>query len=215
MSEADRAAQAYMAGKGLAEMPTAPADEVGGSTEGGGSKGTGNGVFMPMDIVKQIANGYKQYGWALKLARVKLPKEIDYALRAIADGDMTGAAKLQRMSGQQPQQMAQQPQMTQDPEQQEEEPLEVGKTVVTRKMAQKMWEMHERGMGLRPIADYFKARGSPLSYQTVANSINDFEADEDERGNNRMGSVLRALGLIGGMAGVTVLVVFVLHFIGI
>lgn len=209
MSASDQAAQQYLVGKGLAvDVAGLPAAADPPAATGGG--GTPDFIKMPLDIVTQIAKGYSQYGWALKLARVKIPHEIDQALKAIAAGNMEGATELQKMAGQiptqqQPQQVGEQPPELPEPE--------VGDTVVTRRMAEKAYDLHEQGWGTRKIAEYFTAKGSPVSHATIAKVINEYEADEGERQLSRRSGILRTLGLYGSFGAITVLIVIVMHLL--
>ena len=176
MSEADATAQQFLASEDYPN-PTAPHPHE--STEAGGSQGTGQPldfIKMPLDTVRTLAKYYKDYKWVAKLARVKIPPEIDHVLTLIGQGDNAAIGELQQLAG------GGSSVQTQNPMQDEfqEPPVEVGETVVTRKMAQKMYNLHEEGWGTRKIADYFTAKGSPISHGTVATTINKFEAVEKE-----------------------------------
>lgn len=209
MSEADRAAQVYMASKGLASMPTgeAPASTALATTGGGSPM---DFIKMPMETAQTLATLYNKNKTVIKLAArtmgFKIPAEADAILSALGSGDTTEIQKLGLLgSQQQPQQVTAEGEPMPEPE--------VGQTVVTRRMAEKMYALHEDGWGTRKIAEYFTAKGSPISHATVATTINEYEADTDDRQQSRRGSLLRTLGLYGSFAGIVTIGIIIAHFV--
>lgn len=51
----------------------------------------------------------------------------------------------------------------------------IGETVVTPRMAEKVYQLHNRGWSSRRIAQYFTELGNPVSYRTISRVINRYE----------------------------------------
>lgn len=173
-------------------------------------------IKMPMETAQTLATLYNKNKTMIKLAArtmgFKIPPQADAILAALGGGDTEELQKLDLL-GHGQQQQPQQTCVNDAGETQELPPPEVGQSVVTRRMAAKMCDLHEQGWGTRKIAEYFTAKGSPISHATVATTINEYEADEDERQESRHGSVLRMLGMYGSFAAIATIILIIAKFV--
>ena len=138
------------------------------------------GFFLNPQMVKQIADAYVSWkpllSPLLKFGKVKIPAEVDEALRAIA-GDKTLDA--------------------QEEESIDPDKMRVGEPVMTYQMAEEAYRMHLSGMGTRDIAAWFTKNGSPVSFQTVARWINDYAETSHAERNQRLTSMAKYVVLAG------------------
>jgi hypothetical protein len=138
------------------------------------------GFFLNPQMVKQIADAYVSWkpllSPLLKFGKVKIPAEVDEALRAIA-GDKTLD--------------------TEEPEANDPNQMRVGEPVMTYQMAEEAYRMHLSGMGTRDIAEWFTKNGSPVSFQTVARWINDYAETSHAERNQRLTSIAKYVVLAG------------------
>lgn len=150
----------------------------------------GAGLFIPPKQVVTLAKMYVQWrpiiGWAAKMARQKIPKELDEAMEiAAASGD---PAALRRLSERDNQGFSPEGyDAMQDPEQ-----VRVGEPVMTYQMAEEAYRMHRfENMGTRQIAEWFTNHGSPVHFQTVARWINDYEQESHIERNQRFKTIAK------------------------
>jgi hypothetical protein len=210
---ADQVAQQYINQRlGMTNQPPPSAETppLDAARKGGGSPL--DSINMPIQTVETLAQLYTQHrGIARTLARLggfKIPPDIDQALVEIGKGNAAGLKDLQEMATAKTGQLP-----APEPQEQEEgiDELEVGKPVVTDKMIAKMVKLHIKGWGVRDIAQYMTDHGNPMTYQTVANWINKYEAQKEEADESRLGSVLKGAALIGGVSFLTFLIVLGMH----
>jgi hypothetical protein len=144
-------------------------------------------------LMPQIAQYYVQFGWVASLMGLKVPPEVDRALRSIASGKPPSAEEMQMIKNQ-------------------VETMQgvVGEPVMTRQLAETAWYLHTKeGMGTREIAEQFAKDGSPCSHTTVARWINMVDAEK------RFGKIARLIqiGKILGFAGIVALAIIIGKFL--
>jgi len=144
-------------------------------------------------LMPQIATYYVQFGWIAGMMGLKVPPEVDTALRSIATGKPPSPEEMQMIKNQ-------------------VETMQgvVGEPVLTQQLAETAWFLHTKeGMGTREIAEQFTKEGSPCSHTTIARWINLIDAQK------RFGKVARLIqiGKFLGFAGIIVLAVIIGKFI--
>lgn len=166
-------------------------------------------IALPLNAVKALAQYYKQFSWVVKLTGQKVPRELDVALRALADNDSPEAVQdLQRLaSGQQ----------SADPY--NIRPVEIpapriGERVLTNDIAQQAWTLHyQHHWTFRQIAEYLTEEGYPVSHTTVSNYISEIDEDIAEEQHSR-GARLKRAFLIGTLViGPSLATFLVVHFL--
>jgi len=139
-------------------------------------------------ILPTIANLYRQFSWAIpmieNMAGFKIPPEILMSLNALAEGKPLSPEQMQQMKT---------TIETMQPT--------VGEPVLTRKLAEDAYVLHQEGMGTREIAEQFTKDGSPCSHATVARWVNAIDAEK------RFGKIARLIriGKIAGFIGILAL----------
>lgn len=147
-----------------------------------------DGVFLPLQQLQGLAKMWTAYrpliGWGAKLARQKIPRELDDALEAIAaTGNPQALKELQQRDMQQPGQWQPPPGPGYEGEVPENEP---GTPVMTHTLAEEAYYLHTvKGWGVRQIAQELTNRGNPVSKATVARYVDDIEQEMSEEHGQR------------------------------
>jgi hypothetical protein len=166
-------------------------------------------IALPLGAVKALAKYYKDFNWIIKLTGQKVPRELDTALRALADNDSPEAVQdLQRLaSGQQ----------SADPY--NIRPVEIpapriGERVLTNDIAQQAWTLHyQHHWTFRAIAEYLTEEGYPVSHTTVSNYISEIDEDIAEEQNSKSAR-LKRMFLIGALiVGPSLATFLIVHFL--
>jgi len=165
-------------------------------------------IALPLGAVKALAQYYKQFSWVVKLTGQKVPRELDTALRALADNDSPEAVQeLQRMAG------------GGTPDPYNIRPVEIpapriGERVLTNDIAQQAWTLHyQHHWTFRQIAEYLTEEGYPVSHTTVSNYISEIDEDIAEEQNSKSAKVKRAF-LIGTLIiGPSLATFLIVHFL--
>jgi len=165
-------------------------------------------IALPLGAVKALAKYYKDFSWVIKLTGQKVPRELDTALRALADNDSPEAVQdLQRLAG------------GGTPDPYNIRPIEIpapriGERVLTNDIAQQAWTLHyQHHWTFRQIAEYLTEEGYPVSHTTVSNYISEIDEDIAEEQNSKSAKMKRAF-LIGAVIVVPSLATFlVVHFL--
>jgi hypothetical protein len=165
-------------------------------------------ISIPLSAMKTLAQYYKQFHWVIGLTGQKVPKELDIALRAIADNDNPQAVQdLQSMaSGQAVNRYDVGPTEIPAPR--------IGERVLTQDIAQKAWELHyQHHWTFRQIAEYLTEEGYPVSHTTVSNYISEIDEDIEEERNSKGRRVKQALFTVGIVTIPALAVGIVVHFL--
>jgi hypothetical protein len=167
-------------------------------------------IALPLNAVKTLARYYKDFHWVIGLTGQKVPKELDIALRKIAESDNPEAIQdLQRMTTGQP--------SNYDPY--NVGPTEIpapriGERVLTNDIAQQAWTLHyQHHWTFRQIAEYLTEEGYPVSHTTVSNYISEIDEDIEEEHNSRGRRIKQALFTVGIVAIPALAVGLVVHFL--
>lgn len=182
--------------------------------------GKGNdGLFVPLQQLQGLARMYMQFrpiiGIGARMARQKIPKDLDDAMTALAYGDNPqGLEHLREMQGQDPNQGQWQRPGTYQQEVPDNEP---GTPVMTNELAEEAYYLHTaKHWGVRQIAQELTDRGNPVSKATVARYIRNIEEEVEENLGQRWHSVasagLKILAWLGSALGFNLLLRF-LHII--
>lgn len=165
-------------------------------------------VAIPLNALKTLARYYRDFHWVINLTGQKVPRELDIALRKIAESDNPEAIEdLQRMAtgG------------TADPY--NVGPMEIpapriGERVLTQDIAQQAWELHyKHHWTFRQIAEYLTGEGYPVSHTTVSNYISEIDEDIEEEQHSKSARVKRALLITVGVVGPSLLTFLLVHFL--
>ena len=165
-------------------------------------------IALPLGAVKALAKYYKDFSWVIKLTGQKVPRELDIALRKIAESDNPEAMEdLQRLAAGGPA----------DPynvHQTEIPPPRIGERVLTQDIAQQAWTLHyQHHWTFRAIAEYLTEEGYPVSHTTVSNYISEIDEDIAEEQNSKSAKVKRAF-LIGTLIiGPSLATFLIVHFL--
>jgi len=165
-------------------------------------------IALPLGAVKALAKYYKDFSWVIKLTGQKVPRELDTALRALADNDSPEAVQdLQRLAG------------GGTPDPYNIRPVEIpapriGERVLTNDIAQQAWTLHyQHHWTFRQIAEYLTEEGYPVSHTTVSNYISEIDEDIAEEQNSKSAKMKRAF-LIGTLiVGPSLATFLVVHFL--
>jgi hypothetical protein len=165
-------------------------------------------IALPLNAVKALAKYYKDFSWVIKLTGQKVPRELDTALRALADNDSPEAVQdLQRLAG------------GGTPDPYNIRPVEIpapriGERVLTNDIAQQAWTLHyQHHWTFRQIAEYLTEEGYPVSHTTVSNYISEIDEDIAEEQNSKSAKMKRAF-LIGALIiGPSLATFLVVHFL--
>jgi len=165
-------------------------------------------IALPLGAVKALAKYYKDFSWVVKLTGQKVPRELDTALRALADNDSPEAVQdLQRLAG------------GGTPDPYNIRPVEIpapriGERVLTNDIAQQAWTLHyQHHWTFRQIAEYLTEEGYPVSHTTVSNYISEIDEDIAEEQNSKSAKMKRAF-LIGTLiVGPSLATFLVVHFL--
>jgi hypothetical protein len=165
-----------------------------------GDLAAGRGLTLSPETVISFARLYNQYrpiiGWGAKLAKQKIPKELDDAMRVVAaTGDPDALRKLQEEQAQEDQAVNMQPNAQGQYEMPQDTP---GAPVMTDDMAEEAYYLHHvKHLGTLQIAEYFTSKGSPVSKATVARYIDDKAEQYEEEEEEGKRALKRRLGLVG------------------
>jgi len=111
-------------------------------------------IKLVTDNLQNIAKLYTQWGWLIKMAGLKVPPDVDMAIRSIAEGKPITPEQVEQLKAL------------------GEKPM-IGEPVLTRRLAEEAWSLHYgQGMATRDIAELFTKDGNPCSHSTVARWIN-------------------------------------------
>ena len=165
-------------------------------------------IALPLGAVKALAKYYKDFSWVVKLTGQKVPRELDTALRALADNDSPEAVQdLQRLAG------------GGTPDPYNIRPVEIpapriGERVLTNDIAQQAWTLHyQHHWTFRQIAEYLTEEGYPVSHTTVSNYISEIDEDIAEEQNSKSAKMKRAF-LIGTLiVGPSLATFLIVHFL--
>ena len=165
-------------------------------------------IALPLGAVKALAKYYKDFSWIIKLTGQKVPRELDVALRALADNDSPEAVQdLQRLAA------------GGTPDPYNIRPIEIpapriGERVLTNDIAQQAWTLHyQHHWTFRQIAEYLTEEGYPVSHTTVSNYISEIDEDIAEEQNSKSAKVKRAF-LIGTLIiGPSLATFLIVHFL--
>lgn len=169
------------------------------------------GLFVPMQQLMNLAKMWVNFrpiiGFGARMAKVKIPKEIDDALTALAStGDPAALAKLQEAEQQGTQGWQPPPLGGEVPEN------EPGAPVLPHDLAEEAYYLHTyKNMGVRDIALEFTNRGNPVSKATVARYIDDIAQEIEEQQGARWKKVATYGTLVMAWAGSAFALDLVLH----
>ena len=161
------------------------------------------GLFLPLQQVQNIARLWVNFrpiiGFGARLAKQKIPKELDDALTMIAGG--ASPEQLQQMAtgNQGPPGQWQPPQNYGEDAVPENEP---GTPVMTHTLAEEAYYLHTvKNMGVRQIAQEFTNRGNPVSKATVARYIDDIEQELNDARGAKWRVAVKGLSIIAAWLG--------------
>jgi len=165
-------------------------------------------IALPLEAVKTLAKYYKDFHWLIALSGQKIPRQLDIALRKIAESDNPEAMQdLQQMA------------MGEAADPYNVGPMEIpapriGERVLTQDIAQQAWGLHyQHHWTFRQIAEYLTGEGYPVSHTTVSNYISEIDEDIAEEQNSKSARVKHAV-LTAAIIIVPSLVTFlIVHFL--
>lgn len=137
-----------------------------------------------------------------RMARQKIPEELDAVLTAVAGGDPNAVANLQSMA------VGQQGQLG---EMEVPEPR-IGERVLTQDLIDRAYFLYyKQGLSYREIANFFTEKlGVPVSHATIANYIYERNQDLEESRHNTRNTAIK----VSLFAGITAFLGFLLaHFL--
>ena len=184
----------------IEKLPPPPSPENDSRQTDPGSKG--GGITLSPKLVIDFARLYTQYrpiiGWGAKLAKQKIPKEFDEAMKVVAaTGDPDALRRLQE-EGQQ----AETVNMQKGPTGAYEVPPDTpGAPVMTDDMAETAYYLSTvKRWGVLQIAQYFTEKGSPVSKATVCRYIDDKREEYEEEEIARNSAFSRRLQVLALMS---------------
>jgi hypothetical protein len=135
-------------------------------------------IAVPLKAIKTIAKLYNEnrgmVGMMARMARQKIPPELDQFFKEVESDDPNAAQRLERMATGEQDAYNITPGEIPQPS--------IGERVFTRDDALVAWRMHyKQGLGYRDIAKYFTEElGCPVSHSTVSNYIGEIDEEHEE-----------------------------------
>lgn len=185
----------------IEKLPPPPSPENDARARDPGSKS--DGITLSPKIIIDFARLYTQYrpliGWGATLAKQKIPKEFDEAMKVVAaTGDPDALRRLQEEEEGKGEvvNMQKTPQGTY-----EVPPDTPGAPVMTDDMADTAYYLSTiKHWGVLQIAQYFTEKGSPVSKATVCRYIDDKRQEYEEEEIARKSAFSRRLQVLALMS---------------